>query len=155
MKLVKEETTYKYDTRILLEAMIDLSESNINRFSGSPMGELNSIFSSITSYDTGRQTGKSTTLVNYLNDTSNKNIFIIARDQIHVKDLQYVAQSKIGLDNIMSVAPGPRGSNLSIFRGLGKFTLIFDECSTNEIRDFIERIEIPHYIKAVVKVGSH
>lgn len=155
MKLVKQETVYKYDTRVLLEAMIDLSESNVNRFRGSPMGELNSIFSSITSYDTGRQTGKSTTLVNYLNDNPNKNIFIIARDQIHAKNLQHLAQSKIGLDNILSVAYKSTGSRLSIFRGLSELTLIFDECSTNEIEDFIERIEVPNRIKAIVKVGSH
>ena len=76
MNLVQRDIVYNYMTFELLESMINLSRINIDRFQSIGIDRVNRLRSSMTSFDTGRQTGKSTAIGRYTKE--NDNVIVVS-----------------------------------------------------------------------------
>lgn len=149
MKLVQKEFIYNYKTYELLVSMIHLSRVNMDRFRGDFIMKCSQIMSNMASFDTGRQTGKSTAIARYLRE--NDNVIVVSRNAV----LKKIMDEKLRAPNKFNLSIYDFNRH-SIFKGLhGEFDLIFDECSIEEIHHCLKfllthtRIEI----NSIVKVG--
>lgn len=154
MKLVQRDIVYNYMTFELLEAMINLSRINIERFAqlGSP-DQLSRLMFSMTSFDTGRQTGKSTAISKYIKE--NDNAIVVSPTQQLKNDMSFRLKSA-KCNNNLTLSDFNSDSNT--FRGLrGEFDLIFDECELKDIGYCLDRLSIHSGVKvrSIVKVGGH
>lgn len=147
MNLVQRDIVYNYMSFELLESMIKLSRINIDRFQS--IGGVSQLRSSMTSFDTGRQTGKSTAISRYTKE--NDNVIVVSPSKVLKKIMAERLQSVNKFN--LSVADF---NNSNIFRGLqGEFDLIFDECDLEDIHFCLEclgkysGIEI----RSIVKIG--
>lgn len=158
MNLVQQDIVYKYMTSELLESMINLSMINIDRFqsiSGDRVGQLRS---SMTSFDTGRQTGKSTAIAHYAKE--NENVIVVstssAAKKIMAEQLQSVSNFNLCVKDFDISNTSNISDTSNIFRGLrGEFDLIFDECNLEDIRICLWYLGKYSGIKirSIVKVG--
>lgn len=152
MNLVQSDIVYNYMTFELLEAMINLSRINIDRFEqlGSP-DQLSRLMFSMTSFDTGRQTGKSTAISKYIKE--NDNAIVISPNKYLKKDISFRLKSAKGINNL--TLSDFRGDS-NTFRGLrGEFDLIFDECELRDIVNCLDHLSRHSGVKvrSIVKVG--
>lgn len=148
MNLVQQDIVYNYKTFELLESMIELSRINIDRFQRMGVGEANRLFYGMTSFNTGRQTGKSTAIARYLKEN---NAIVVSPTRVLQKCMTQLLQS----DNCFNLCVGDF-RNPCIFRGVrGEFDLIFDECNPEDIHLCLNRLS--EYtgikIKSIVRVG--
>lgn len=153
IELVQRDIVYNYMTFELLEAMINLSRINIDRFAqlGSP-DQLSRLMFSMTSFDTGRQTGKTTAISKYIKE--NDNAIVVSPTQQLKKDMSFSLKSAKGINNL-TLSDFKSDSN--IFRGLrGEFDLIFDECELRDINNCLYHLSIHSGVKvrSIVKVGG-
>ena len=136
----------------LLESMIELSKINIDRFQRISMDRVSQLRFSMTSFDTGRQTGKSTAISRYTKE--NDNVIVVSPSKVLTKIMTERLQSVNKFN--LSVADFNNSHNSNIFRGLcGEFDLIFDECSLDDILFCLSSLGIHSGIKirSIVKVG--
>ena len=149
MNLVQRDIVYNYMTFELLESMIELSMINIDRFQSIGIDRVNRLRSSMTSFDTGRQTGKSTAIARYANE--NENVIVVSTTK---EPKKIMAERMQSVSNLNLCVADFNTSN--IFRGLrGEFDLIFDECSLEDIFFCLKSLGIHAGIKirSIVKVG--
>ena len=149
MNLVQRDIVYNYMTFELLESMIELSRINIDRFHHTDANRVGQLKFSMTSFDTGRQTGKSTAIARYLKE--NDNVIVISPSKVLTKIMVERLQSVNKFN--LCVADF---NNSDIFRGLrGEFDLIFDECSLEDITFCLSSLGKHSGIKirSIVKVG--
>lgn len=149
MNLVQRDIVYNYMTFELLVSMVELSRINADRFKN--IEHLNYPMRSMTSFDTGRQTGKSTAISRYIKE--NPNSIVILHNNNAKLDMKK-RLSNIKDYRVLTLSDFSQDSNT--FRGLrGEFDLIFDECSydvvTKCINSLVKFSSIK--IKSVVKVG--
>lgn len=152
MNLVQRDIVYKYMTFELLESMINLSRINIDRFQSIGLDRINQLRSSMTSFDTGRQSGKSTAISRYTKE--NENVIVVSPSKVLKKIMTERLQSVNEFN--LCVADFNNSNNSNIFRGLqGEFDLIFDECSLEDIHFCLSKLDIHSGIKirSIVKVG--
>ena len=152
MNLVQRDIVYNYMTFELLESMIELSRINIDRFHHTDVYRFSQLTSSMTSFDTGRQTGKSTAISRYAKE--NDNVIVVSPSKVLTKIMAERLQSANKFN--LCVANFNNSNASSIFRGLrGEFDLIFDECSLEDIHFCLERLGKYSGIKirSIVKVG--
>lgn len=149
MNLVQRDIVYNYMTFELLESMIKLSRINIDRFQSIDIDRVSQLRFSMTSFDTGRQTGKSTAISRYTKE--NDNVIVVSPSKVLKKimteRLQSVNEFNLSVSDF---------NNSDIFRGLrGEFDLIFDECSLEDILFCLSKLGIHSGIKirSIVKVG--
>ena len=151
MNLVQRDVVYNYMTFELLESMINLSRINIDRFQsiGMDIDRVSQLRFSMTSFDTGRQTGKSTAISRYAKE--NDNVIIVSPSKV----LKKIMAERLQSVNEFNLRVADFNTS-NIFRGLrGEFDLIFDECSLDDILFCLSRLDIHSgiKIKSIVKVG--
>lgn len=148
MNLVQRDIVYNYMTFELLESMIELSRINIDRFQ-SIGNRFSQLTSSMTSFDTGRQTGKSTAISRYTKE--NDNVIVVSPSKVLAKIMAGQLQSVNKLNLCVT-----EFNNSPTLRGLrGEFDLIFDECSLEDIHFCLECLgkHTGIKIRSIVKVG--
>lgn len=151
MNLVQRDIVYNYMTFELLEAMINLSRINIDRFAQLANDQLSRLMFSMTSFDTGRQTGKTTAISRYIKE--NDNAIVVSPNKHLKKDMSFRLKSNKGVNNL-TLSDFKSDSNT--FRGLrGEFDLIFDECELKDIVNCLDQLSIHSGVKvrSIVKVG--
>lgn len=152
MNLVQRDTVYNYMTFELLEAMINLSRINIDRFAQlGANDQLSRLMFSMTSFDTGRQTGKSTAISKYIKE--NDNAIVVSPNKHLKKDMSFRLKSAKGINNL-TLSDFKSDSNT--FRGLrGELDLIFDECELRDINNCLYHLNLHSGVKvrSIVKVG--
>lgn len=111
MNLVQQDIVYNYMSFELLESMINLSRINIDRFQRISMDRVSQLRFSMTSFDTGRQTGKSTAISRYAKE--NDNVIVVSPSKtlkkIMVERLQSVNKFNLCVADF---------NNSNIFRGV-------------------------------------
>lgn len=149
MNLVQQEVVYKYKTFELLESMIELSRVNIDRLQRMGVDRVSQLRSGMTSFDTGRQTGKSTAIARYFRE--NDDVIIVSRTRAQQKTMAGGLQSF----SIFNLCVGDFNDRHK-FKGIrGEFDLIFDECNLEDILHCLWCLgEYPSIkIQSIVKVG--
>ena len=149
MNLVQRDIVYNYMTFELLESMINLSRINIDRFQSIGVDRVSQLCFGMTSFDTGRQTGKSTAISRYTKE--NDNVIVVSPSKVLTKIMTERVQSVNKFN--LSVADF---NTTNIFRGLqGEFDLIFDECNLEDILFCLSSLGKHPSIKirSIVKVG--
>lgn len=154
MNLVQRDIVYNYMTFELLESMIELSRINVDRFQsiGIDIDRISQLRFSMTSFDTGRQTGKSTAISRYAKE--NDNVIVVSPSKV----LKKIMSERLQSVNKFNLCIGDfnNSHNSNIFRGLrGEFDLIFDECDLADILFCLSSLGIHASIKirSIVKVG--
>lgn len=153
MNLVQRDIVYTYTTLELLESMINLSRINIDRFQGISVDRVVQLRSSMTGFNTGRQTGKSTAIGRYAKE--NDNVIVVSPSKTLTRFMAERLRSANKFNLCVEDFDIPNISN--IFRGIrGEFDLIFDECSLENILFCLNSLSIHTGIKirSIVKVGS-
>lgn len=149
MNLVRRVIVYKYKTFELLESMIELSRINIDRYQSTEMDRVSQLSAGMTSFSTGRQTGKSTAIARYLKENDDAIVVSPTRElqKTMAKQLQSVSKFNLCVESF---------NDSRKFRGLrGEFDLIFDECNLDAILHCLRCLD--EYssinIRSIVKVG--
>ena len=126
MNLVQQDIVYKYMTFELLESMIKLSRINIDRFQRISMDRISQLRSSMTSFNTGRQTGKSTAIARYAKEND---VIVVSPTKALTKSMAEQLQSVSNFNLCVTDF-----KNSHILKGIqGEFDLIFDECYLEDI----------------------
>ena len=151
--LLNMQVTYKYNYDELIQQLIEVSRENIKRRRDRSVA---TTMNAMCSISMGRQTGKTTGIIEYAKRNPNGCI-VITHNSSDVQYKEELKDTNAVYMPIMSILTNP-GS----VRGLrGEYDFIFDECTTDNIqrvicnlRDFGLIGENTITVRSILKVGD-
>lgn len=126
------ETKVTFKTYELLCDMLELSNYNFNRFSGNHNYVSGHIYEHIPKFNTGRQTAKTSAVIEYAEKHPKERIIVVVHNQNMVQHYRNLLR-----DNQSSKVYMTLCSSHSNFLGIDYDTVIFDELEKEEVVWFL------------------